>query len=120
MNTEPLDLSKLKVLPLAQRHSLTTVDQILIDPETPARPCSDRIGEQIRECARSIRAARQRGASVMLIYGAHLLRNGAARILEREQLPLEGAADISDGTNDAQVRDLAGQHGDRPVLRTGR
>ena len=83
MNTQPLDLSKLKVLPLAQRHSLTTVDEILIDPDSVAKPCSERIGLQIQECARSIRAARQRGASVMLIYGAHLLRNGAARILER-------------------------------------
>ena len=81
--TIPLDLRKLRVLPLAERKSLTTVDEILIDPESPARACSDRIEQQIRECAAAIRTARQRGASVMLIYGAHLLRNGAARILER-------------------------------------
>jgi hypothetical protein len=37
----------------------------------------------IEDCARKIAAARARGAAVMLIYGAHLLRNGAARILER-------------------------------------
>jgi hypothetical protein len=30
-----------------------------------------------------MKAARSRGATVMLIYGAHLLRNGAAKILER-------------------------------------
>ena len=83
MNTQPLDLSKLKVLPLAERHSLTTVDGILIDPDSAAKPCSERISSQIRDCALRIRAARERGASVMLIYGAHLLRNGAARILER-------------------------------------
>ena len=83
MNTQPLDLSRLKVLPLAERHSLTTVDEILIDPDSPARPCTERIGSQIRDCAQRIRTARERGASVMLIYGAHLLRNGAARILER-------------------------------------
>jgi len=83
MNMPPLDLSKLRVLPLAQRHSLTTVDQILIDPDSQPGPCSERIASQVQECATRIRAARDRGASVMLIYGAHLLRNGAARILER-------------------------------------
>src|SRR6202041_2210169 len=37
----------------------------------------------IRSCAANILSARSRGASIMLIYGAHLLRNGTARILER-------------------------------------
>ncbi len=83
MPTEPLDLRKLKVLPLSQRHSLTTVDQILIDPDSATKACDDRIAAQIYECSDRIRDARKRGASVMLIYGAHLLRNGAARILER-------------------------------------
>src|SRR5262249_31686712 len=81
--TQPLDLSKLKVLPLSQRQSLTTVDEILIDPDSTPKSSPPRIAEQICECASAIRAARRRGASVMLIYGAHLLRNGAARILER-------------------------------------
>ncbi|MBS0206282.1 MAG: hypothetical protein JSS49_25595 [Planctomycetes bacterium] len=83
MKTEPLDLSKLKVLPLARRHSLTTVEGILIDPASVAKPCSDQMSCQIQECADRIRDARKRGASVMLIYGAHLLRNGAALILEK-------------------------------------
>ena len=71
------------MLPLSRRHSLTTVDQILIDPEATPKACSEPICARIRECAARIKDARQRGASVMLIYGAHLLRNGAARILER-------------------------------------
>ena len=33
------------------------------------------------DLAAKIRAARQRGAAVMLIYGAHLVKNGAARIV---------------------------------------
>jgi hypothetical protein len=81
--TEPLDLSRLKVLPLARRNSLTTVDQILIDPESAPPPLPDPLQQHIRQCARAIHSARQRGATVMLIYGAHLLRNGAAGILER-------------------------------------
>jgi hypothetical protein len=83
MNVVPLDLRKLKVFPLSERRNLTRADEILVDPESPPRACSESVGAQIRDCAERIRAAHRRGASVMLIYGAHLLRNGAARILER-------------------------------------
>jgi hypothetical protein len=83
MPVEPLDLSRLKVLPLARRESLTRADDILIDPARPPSPCSPQTAELIAGCAARIRAARDRGASVMLIYGAHLLRNGAALILDR-------------------------------------
>jgi hypothetical protein len=44
---------------------------------------SDRIAPLVHDCADKIRAAHKRGATVLLIYGAHLLRNGTARILER-------------------------------------
>lgn len=80
MNVQPLDLSRLKVLPLAERHNLTRADEILIDPASPAKAAPQH-ADTIAECARAVRAARDRDASVMLIYGAHLLRNGAALIL---------------------------------------
>jgi hypothetical protein len=83
MHVEPIDLSKLKVFPLAERKSLTRADDIVIDPDTPPKPCPEKLAPLIRDCANSIRAARKRGAAVMLIYGAHLLRNGAAKILDR-------------------------------------
>ncbi|MFO0796182.1 MAG: hypothetical protein U0804_01830 [Gemmataceae bacterium] len=83
MPVQPLDLSRLKVLPLAERHSLTRAADILLDPDSPPKPCSEQNTALIADCAANIRAARERGASVMLVYGAHLLRNGAARILER-------------------------------------
>ncbi len=35
MPIEPLDLSRLKVLPLAERVSLTRADEILLDPDAP-------------------------------------------------------------------------------------
>jgi hypothetical protein len=103
MNVEPLDLNKLKVFPLSQRQSLTRVDDILLDPDQPPKPCSEKLGPTIRDCAEKIRAARRRGASVMLIYGAHLLRNGAAqvvaRMMERDwltHLATNGAGTIHD------------------------
>ena len=83
MTVQPLDLSKLRVFPLAERKSLTRADDILIDPEAPRARVSDRIASLVHDCADKIRAARERGATVLLIYGAHLLRNGTARILER-------------------------------------
>jgi hypothetical protein len=79
----PLDLSRLKVLPLAERRSLTRADDILIDPARAAKPVSGELQQQIRLCAERMRLARARGASMMLIYGAHLLRNGAALLLDR-------------------------------------
>ncbi len=83
MHVEPIDLSRLKVFPLSERRHLTRADEILIDPESQPKACSASNVALIQECVRRIRDARQRDAAVMLIYGAHLLRNGSARILER-------------------------------------
>ena len=81
--TEPLDLRKLKVLPLAQRRSLTRVEDILVAPDKYLSHPSDLVSSSIRQCAQAIRRAREREASVILMYGAHLLRNGAALILDQ-------------------------------------
>lgn len=78
----PLDLRRLRVLPLAERHSLTRAEDILLDPQAPPPVLAPEMQAQIERAAGAIRSARERGAAVMLIYGAHLLRNGTARILE--------------------------------------
>lgn len=83
MNVTPLDLSKLKVFPLAERHHLTRAEEILIDPDAPAAQIAPANLSLTARCAQAICNARQHDAAVILIYGAHLLRNGAARILER-------------------------------------
>ena len=83
MPVRPLDLDRLRVYPLAARASLTRADDILLDPATDPPPVPAAVAASVRECAGRIRAARERGAAVMLIYGAHLLRNGAARLLDR-------------------------------------
>jgi hypothetical protein len=83
VTTVPLDLTKLKILPLSARRSLTRVDEILIDPATSPQPCSELVGSMVKSAAQAIRQARERGAAVILIYGAHLLRNGAANLLAR-------------------------------------
>jgi hypothetical protein len=80
---EPIDLARLKVYPLSRRASLTTVDQILIDPDAPPKPAREEVRQRAKSTAEQILAAQRRGASIMLVYGAHLLRNGAALLLER-------------------------------------
>jgi hypothetical protein len=80
-HVHPIDLSRLKVLPLAERKSLTRVEDILLDPASAPNPVDDSVLCRVREAASNIVRARQRDASVMLMYGAHLLRNGAALIV---------------------------------------
>lgn len=83
METQALNLKRLRVYPLAQRHSLTSVEEILVDPDAVPKEAPNEVLAAVRDCAAAIASARSRKAAVLLIYGAHLLRNGAARILER-------------------------------------
>ena len=80
---EPLDLTKLKVLPLAGRKSLSQLEDILVDPDSRPPACDRHNLDLVRQCARQIKLARKKRAAVMLIYGAHLIKNGAAPLLIR-------------------------------------
>lgn len=83
MKVFPLDLARLRIRPLAERRSLTRVEEILIDPDAEPTPISPEAEATVAHCAARLVEARRRGAAVVLIYGAHLLRNGAAAILGR-------------------------------------
>jgi hypothetical protein len=83
LELSPFDLGKLKVYPLADRASLTRADDVVVDPDAPPSPLPAGVAAQVEACAAKIKAARDRGATVSLIYGAHLLRNGASAILGR-------------------------------------
>jgi hypothetical protein len=78
---QPLDLKKLKVLPLASRKSLSSIEKILIDPAGPFAPTSAETKSAVSDCVQKIIAARKHNASVILMYGAHLVKNGAQRIV---------------------------------------
>ncbi|HYE30056.1 MAG TPA: hypothetical protein VEH27_01385 [Methylomirabilota bacterium] len=98
-----LDLTKLKVLPLSQRRSLTTVDEVLKSPENPPAPLPATTQDTIDEAAARIIEARKNDRAVILMYGAHLLRNGAsltlAQMMRREwltHLATNGAGTIHD------------------------
>lgn len=79
----PLNLTQLKVFPLAERKSLTTLDELLVEPADNPPPIAEAVAAQVADCAGRIRAARARQAGVMLIYGAHLVKNGGQLLLVR-------------------------------------
>ncbi len=83
MKPATLDWTKLRVFPLAERKSLTSADTILKPPDAAPQPCPEEAAIHVQNCAQRIIEARRRGAGVILMYGAHLLRNGAALILNR-------------------------------------
>jgi len=79
----PIDLTQLKVLPLAERDSEARLEEILIPADSAPPACSASNADLIARCAEQIIEARRRESAVMLIYGAHLIKNGAAEILIR-------------------------------------
>lgn len=83
MSKAPLDLTQVRVLPLAQRRSEARLEEVLVAPEAEPPACPNAALAGIRACADRMARARDRGASVMLIYGAHLIKNGAARLVIR-------------------------------------
>ncbi len=100
---EPIDLKKVQVYPLAKRQSLSSLDRILAEPAAEPQTCPAPLFKTIQECAKTIAAARRRKASVILMYGAHLIKNGAQRIvnllIERDwvtHLATNGAGTIHD------------------------
>lgn len=79
----PLDPTRLRAFPLASRESLSSIDEILVDPDEPPPPCPAPIAAQVEACAVRMKAAKKAGAGIMLIYGAHLIKNGGQRLVQR-------------------------------------
>ena len=98
-----LDLKRLRVYPLAERKSLSAIDKLLVDPGQPAAACGVAALANVEDCAVRIAGARRRIASVILLYGAHLIKNGANRIVNEliaqgwvTHLATNGAGSIHD------------------------
>lgn len=73
---------RIQVFPLQQRKHLTTLESILIEPDSPPPPIGE-FRKSLDDLVFHIRNAREKGASIMLIYGAHLIRNGMGPTLIR-------------------------------------
>src|SRR5881296_2534826 len=96
------DRSKLLIKPLAERkHDLSIDQQLALDdlpPELDTRPMAD-----IAEIGRRMAAAHDRGAAILLLMGAHVIRAGVARqlidLMERgliTHIGMNGAGPIHD------------------------
>ena len=80
----PIDLKRIKVYPLASRRSLAAIEDILVNPAAaPPALSGSFVREGIERCAQQIQASRKRGASVVFLYGAHLVKNGASSIVDQ-------------------------------------
>jgi len=96
------DRNRLIIKPLAERqHDLSVAQQLLLD-ETP-RLLDERAMADVAEIGRRMAAARKRGAAVLLLMGAHVIRAGVARqlidLMERglvTHIGMNGAGPIHD------------------------
>lgn len=100
---EPFDLARLRLRPLAERRSLSRLADILVEPAEDPPPLSSEHAALLEECAARILEARARGAGVMILYGAHLIKNGGQLLLIRmmdagwvTHLATNGAGSIHD------------------------
>jgi hypothetical protein len=114
-----IDPTRIKVLPLAQRRSYIDITKAAISPDAPV-PDAGPLSGKIDDLAASIRAAKQRGSSVVLAYGAHLVKNGCCLLVNEllrggwiTHLSTQGAGIIHDwefayqGTSSESVADNA-------------
>ncbi|NBB94299.1 MAG: hypothetical protein GVY16_00980 [Planctomycetes bacterium] len=71
----------LQVWPLAERDSQLDIEAIAVDPQADPPAAPQRLLDQVDALAASLRSARQSRASMMLAYGAHLVKNGAGPLV---------------------------------------
>lgn len=81
MHHPRLDRTKLCIGRLAARPSKVQMERDAVYPDTVANPLSAAASESVRECTGKIRAARSSGRPVMLVFGAHTIKNGLAPVL---------------------------------------
>ncbi len=81
MSYPKINAKQLEVFPLSERPNITRIEDEAISPSAPPPDPGPALGAQIRQLAARIRAARAAGASVMLAYGAHLVKNCAGPLV---------------------------------------
>ena len=117
MPYDQIDPNQIRVLPLADRKSYIDIEQAAIDPSAPA-PDPGAMRGQVDRLADRIKRAHERGASVMLVYGAHVIKNGCGPLVNAlldtgliTHLATQGAGIIHDwefayhGKSSESVRD---------------
>jgi hypothetical protein len=96
------DQTKLNIRPLSQRKSKSAIERIAVDPDS-LPPLIEEHDEIIDKVTETIIQAKQSNASIILAFGAHLIKNGLGLILRRmiqegyvTHLATNGAGSIHD------------------------
>ena len=77
------DRDRISVKPLAERKNKLDIQRDQIRPESYPAELDAAEAESVRQAAAEIRAARARGAPVILAFGAHSIKNGLSRVMIR-------------------------------------
>ncbi len=77
------DRNRIAVRPLAERKNKLDIRRDRIDPESFQPELSAPAAESVCRAAAEIRAARAKGAPVILAFGAHAIKNGLSRVMIR-------------------------------------
>jgi len=77
------DRNRISVRPLAERKNKLDIQRDRIDPEAFQPELSAAAAESVCRAAAEIRAARAKGAPVILAFGAHAIKNGLSRVMIR-------------------------------------
>jgi hypothetical protein len=81
MPYDKIDAARIETFPLSQRRNLLDIEKLALDPAADPPELTGELQQQIGRLAQRILEARARGASVMLAYGAHLVKNGAGPLV---------------------------------------
>jgi len=82
MAYDRIDPAAIRVRPLSDRNALIQIEQAACDPSaSPPELTNDQLRASIDRLVQQMRSARQAGRSIMITYGAHLVKNGAGPLL---------------------------------------
>jgi hypothetical protein len=75
------DRSKMGYLPLSSRENQISIAERCVDPARDRTPIPAEVADRAAAIAQEILAARDGGASVIIAFGAHAIKNGLGRLL---------------------------------------
>ncbi len=81
MTASRLDRSRVRMKPLAERRNRTSIEIDRVDPARLPAPAAPDAARIVEETLARIRCAHQRGRPVVLVFGAHTIKNGLGPVL---------------------------------------
>jgi hypothetical protein len=77
------DRERIEFRPLSERKNKLDIERDIVEPDSFEPILSPEAREDVASAASEIRAARSRGAAVILAFGAHTIKDGLSRVLAR-------------------------------------